>query len=261
MLDWIIDDVDAAPGDNSVHRLRESVESLGGSWTTYDPHNWIRGHDEYIIKTSIKTALSVDDNWVYNVPKFKDFRCSKYYPYFNDFLLNRDYVLVPFKSLSHISWSLYKWLSPSTEPVIFIRPDSGLKKFTGTTLDMQDLQSFVDEFDDDYNDLVVCSPPQKIKGEWRYVTHGQNIVASSCYMFGETITIVPHAPPSADKFVQSVLEVNWKPNDLVVLDIAMLSDDTYKLIEVNAFETSGLYACNTTDIVQYVQDNIQSLWQ
>ena len=39
---------------------------------------------------------------------------------------------------------------------------------------------------------------------------------------------------------------------MYVCDVALLPDDTAKVIELNAFSSSGLYACDTYKIVEAV---------
>ena len=59
--------------------------------------------------------------------------------------------------------------------------------------------------------------------------------------------------PICDELAKHVAEMEWQPDRVYVLDLAYFKDkDEPKIIELNAFSSSGLYACDTYKIVEAV---------
>ena len=54
--------------------------------------------------------------------------------------------------------------------------------------------------------------------------------------------------------VNKIATAEWQADRVYVCDIALLDNDVAKVIELNAFSSSGLYACDTLKIVEAVSE-------
>jgi hypothetical protein len=59
--------------------------------------------------------------------------------------------------------------------------------------------------------------------------------------------------PECDRLAEQVAEHKWQADRVYVCDIAQ-TDEGPKIIELNAFSSSGLYACDTRAIVKGVSE-------
>jgi hypothetical protein len=181
------------------------------------------------------------------------FLCSSYYPRFSEFLFNDKHAFMKIKDLRTSMWDVYSKFG--RDAMIFIRPDSGDKTFSGQLLDVQDFESFfvnaikcsaTDE------DQIVVSTPKNILGEWRYLVSQNEIIAVSCYRFHQKTALIPSAPEPATKLVKKILDSAALPAIVCAVDIAEDSDHNYWLMEFNSFNSCGLYAMNVEPIVNKI---------
>lgn len=185
----------------------------------------------------------------------KDYCCHNYFDRFDDILLNREGVLTTIGQLYSNKW--FYWKGFGKEAKIFVRPNAGDKLFTGFCLDLQDLETWYNQFKEKRQELVYVASPKELIGEWRFVvSEKQDIVAQSCYMFQGLKTDVPSAPEGAIKLCKEVLKRGYYPDPMFTIDICLTKDNEYKLLELNSFCTAGLYACNKQKIVDYAMNLI-----
>ena len=187
------------------------------------------------------------------------FQCSIYFAHLGKFLLNNNYAILPVAELQRMKWDVYKAFAKDAK--IFVRPDKGIKSFTGQLLDLQDFDRFWNNStycSAEPTDLIVISSPKEIQGEWRIVVSSKGeIVAVSSYMYQSNRTYIPGAPNGAIEFVKEILKVGYHPNPMYVMDIAQDTNGKFHLIELNAFSTSSLYVCDMNAIVKKVEELIE----
>ncbi|MFO0924893.1 MAG: ATP-grasp domain-containing protein [Pirellulales bacterium] len=178
------------------------------------------------------------------------FFCSYYYAHLGKYLLNRDYIMIPFAEIPRCQDFLFQSLGRSDR--LFVRPDSPLKLFTGMTISRstfeRDIQ-FMGFYDFPREALVVVSSPKTIVAEWRYVIADRRVVAGSQYMDGSTLIARSTEDSRALAFAQSVLESGFEPDPVWVLDVCKTDDGQYHLLEIGGFSFAGLYACDKEAIV------------
>tara|TARA_R110000772_G_scaffold249530_2_gene363878 strand:+ start:45917 stop:46732 length:816 start_codon:yes stop_codon:yes gene_type:complete len=186
-----------------------------------------------------------------------DYKCSSYYSGLEEHLFNDKHAYFTVSSLPYLKFDIYKWFGKDT--MIFMRPDSGEKPFTAGLFDMQD-------FDKDYNgwikegclptDLVLVSTPKNIVSEHRFVCgFKQDIITYSTYQFQGNTTIVPSAPSEAVKKCKEVLTCIEPPDKIFILDIAQDGDGNFWLMEMNSFNSAGLYACDVGKVLDWIEKN------
>jgi hypothetical protein len=128
---------------------------------------------------------------------------------------------------------------------MFVKPISAWKPFTGFSCKKKDIRFEVNALTQTEHvaphELVVVFPSQKIEAEYRYWIVDSTIVTSSSYGWDDEHQY--HKPDGKmDKFVEKViqyLDINGLTE--YVIDIALVSENQYKVVELNAMSTSGWY--------------------
>lgn len=183
-------------------------------------------------------------------PNFKGYLCSEYYSRFGDLLFNDKYILMSLSELNRQKFFIYGMLGK--EGVVFLRPDSGEKSFTAQLVDIQDLNEFCVSNSHLKHELVLASTPKNIVWEGRFVCSGSEVIAQSTYKFQGVLTQIPSVPVKSLDVLKVVLGIDYKPDVVFCVDICGTSDDEFFLLELNAFSSSGLYACDKKKIVNRV---------
>lgn len=183
-----------------------------------------------------------------------NYLCSNYYPYFADLLFNDEHSFIPAGCLKNQMWHYYRMYSK--EALIYVRPNSGEKTFTGQLLDMKDFGRMFDVWKSyglKDNDLVVVSAPKNIKGEWRFICDADGeIIAVSSYKYDGLETLLPGAPLEATEKCMEVLQRPFKPDKFFTVDICLGADGKYYLLELNSFNSAGMYAADKAKVVNRI---------
>ena len=189
---------------------------------------------------------------------------SKFAPYIGADLLNADFTILPF---GEVCRRLQKSES------IFIKPESGLKEFTGQVIygikpAEETLRDLSPHGQIDPTTLCVLARPKDIKAEFRYVICDKKIVTGSEYRWDNVLDVRRDTHPTADVMAKKIAEADWQADTVYICDVALLTgrsnnniDYTYaKVVELNAFSSSGLYACDTYKIVEAVSAAAAREW-
>lgn len=194
--------------------------------------------------------------WKYLGLTLENYDCSKYYNIFKDYLLNRKCLFMSWAQLNDNEDLIFNaW--PETDR-FFIRPNSGRKLFTGTTLtkkwwyrELKIISELPSTNDLKSSDLVLVAPAQEILAEYRCVMHLGTLITYSQYA-GE---------PQADEdinirlFADLLQYYNWYPDQLYTMDIAATAKG-WKILELNSFVSAGLYNIDYDKLVSYIEENI-----
>lgn len=190
------------------------------------------------------------------------FFCSRYYTHFGKFLLNSDYVMLPFGELDRCKAFLFETLG--VDGRVFVRPDSPLKLFTGqcASLDTFDKDlEFMAFYEFPAHELVVVSSPKEIVAEWRFVVVGQEVVAGSQYTDHGKEHYSPEYDPSAHALAASVASSGFVPDPVWVTDVCKVASGSYYLLEIGAFSFADLYSTNKSAVVHAVSQSAVRDWQ
>jgi len=150
----------------------------------------------------------------------------------------------------------------------FIRPCDSDKTFTGTTLEWCDYLDWRKEVlagevsqrcaTLTADTLVAVAPYCDIAQECRFFIADSKIVTGSFYKslsWSKRIPFygTPWYAEDMEKYVQNRI-AEWQPHKAFVLDIARLLDGSCKIIEVNTYNCSGLYACDPKKMVMALEE-------
>jgi len=161
-----------------------------------------------------------------------------------DELLNSDYTILPYGEVKR------RFVN---QEAMFIKPESGLKEFTGQVLNYkEDFDKLSSHAPIDDTTLCVIATPKNIKAEFRYVICEKEVITGSEYRWDDVLDVRRDTHPVCDAMANKIAKADWQADTVYVCDVALLHDDTAKVIELNAFSSSGLYACDTYKIVEAV---------
>ncbi len=179
---------------------------------------------------------------------------------FKKYLFNDKHSIISLKCLNEDKYEYYA--KYGKEACIFVRPDSGDKSFRAGLVDLQDFDSFYDQFESLKDDLVIVSTPKTIRGEWRFVVNkNKEIIAQSSYRYEGLKTLIPSAPVGATELVKELLKVGYYPDSIFCFDICEDNDGEFWLMELTSFSCAGLYACNKKQIVEAISDMATKDWE
>jgi hypothetical protein len=174
--------------------------------------------------------------------------CATYYPHFADFLLNRWCEILPGVAAIREKERLFREFGRDGQ--VFARPTSVHKLFVGRLIEEQDFETALAPTRYDPETRIVVAEPREIWREWRLVVGGDDVIAGSQYAeYGEK-SIQAGCPDEVRDFASTILaHVRWRPDHIFMFDVGD-SDEGLKLVELNSFSCSWLYACDVAAVVE-----------
>lgn len=205
------------------------------------------------------TYLNQQLKVLYDVNRYD---CNEYYPYFNQFLFNKDYRIVTLEQLR-------REIGPIETRGKFIKPVRGDKIHIGISgAPLNKGVKFRDYFEEYENSLkqqaeFVVSSLKHIDTEWRTIIKDRQCITGCQYKTYDKQTqrlgvdISSDFPLDVSKYADNVAKtVADYPNDMYVLDIVG-SDGDLNVMEINALSTSGWYDCDKRRIIEAILEKIK----
>lgn len=133
---------------------------------------------------------------------------------------------------------------------VFVRPDDDLKGFSGQVMTMAELRAWRETIGEHADGdvaagtRIVVAAPKEIGREYRAVVAGGRIASLDAADGRGTV------PAAATRLVEDAV-ARWAPAPAFALDVAE-AESGLKVIELNCFNASGLYAEDATEIVRAV---------
>jgi hypothetical protein len=171
--------------------------------------------------------------------------CSHYMPRLPlELLGNAEGVYLPFGDFVRRRDQIYRLFGDSR---LFVRPDSGGKTFTGLCLEQEtagveinSLRQLTSVTDDT---RVLIAPAQSIRAEYRFFIVEGKVVTGSRYHVNGQRSIDPVVSKLCLEVAQQVAALPWQVDLAYTCDVGLFAGEP-KVVELNAFSTSGLYACH-----------------
>lgn len=135
----------------------------------------------------------------------------------------------------------------------FIRPIENNKVINGKVITKEEFITLKDNF---YltepslydNELFLVSPIKEIEEEYRFFILNKKIVGSSSYKPNKDLMV-------SDDLINYVKQkINEIPIETYVIDIAIIENNQFKIIEFNNFNTSGIYNIDLDAFVKEVNN-------
>jgi hypothetical protein len=191
----------------------------------------------------------------------ENFFCSSYACQYGKYLLNRDYVMLPFGELDRRKEFLFETFGRDGR--IFVRPDSPLKLFTGQVASREtfaaDLE-YMGFYEFPPSSIVLVSSPRTIVAEWRFVVARGRVVAGCTYKRDGQLEYLPEYDERAFELAVTIAAIDYEPDPVWVMDLCKTDDAAYHLLEIGGFSFSDLYACNKRDIVAAASMVAAEVW-
>lgn len=198
--------------------------------------------------------LAIENGWTPGVFTGSDINETELVKHLSSMYLNEDLRVCKFSDLPTVV----------DYDEVFIKPNTDTKEFAGTVVKKEQMISWVDGMiksgyleDSFLNAEVTFSTPKEIGCEWRLVVVDRQIAAYSVYrQYGIT---KPEAwlPDEARAFAQSAIDT-YSPLDVYVLDICQVADGSFKVIEINTFNSAGWYECDVDTVMSTVTNFVAS---
>lgn len=212
--------------------------------------------DCVIFQGSIQMALWLKRHkpWVPCVWLDPDkFKCTTFYSYLGEHLFNDNYEFTTVGEFKRKYESYYS--RSGIDNCLFIRPDSGLKSFTGQVFYKENHVTDWKFFDQSTKpeDIIVVASPKVIKAEYRLVIAEGEVIASSQYQREGKREQLPGCPPAVATLgheIANVIDRDMKIGPMYVVDIATTHSGVPRLMEINCFNCAGLYECDKSNIVE-----------
>jgi hypothetical protein len=185
--------------------------------------------------------------------------CAAYYPHFEPYLLNRRHEILPEVEALRDADRLFEEFGVGGE--VFARPTGVHKLFVGRRISRGQWESALAPTRYDPATTVLVAPPVPIGREWRVVVAGDEVVAVSQYADIGVREVAPGCPPEVTAFVRDMLAaVRWRPDELFMMDVGE-TDGRLRVIELNAFSCSWLYACDFAAVVRAASGLAAAAWR
>lgn len=211
----------------------------------------------------IANSLSEQSPWVPGVfCNWPNYECSTYYCHLARYLVNADYVLLPFGELQRRKDYLFS--SIGKDGCIFVRPNSPQKSFTGQVARSDSFERDVEYmafYDVPPQAIVLVSSPKQLVKEWRFVVASQTVVAGSRYKSDGKLDKVADSDAGALKLATEIASQAFQPDAVWVMDLCQTDTGDYHLLEIGSFSCAELYACNMTDVVREVSRVAMQEWE
>lgn len=144
---------------------------------------------------------------------------------------------------------------------VFIRPDSGVKTFTGQLIDVGCFNVDADGLEKvsnvKFETIIWVSPKKEIEAEYRFWICNKNVVASTEYSWDDKE--LGDIPDTAIHLAEIVAKYEWQVDRTYVVDIAICNGSPF-VVEFNSFSCSGLYNCDSKKLFELVSNDILLEW-
>lgn len=151
----------------------------------------------------------------------------------------------------------------SNNDEVFIKPNTDTKEFAGTVIEATKMREWIDSMmssgyleESFLNAEVLVSEPKKIGCEWRLIIVDRQIAAYSVYRQYGIVKPEIWMPKEVENFANKAISV-YSPLDVYVLDICQIEDGSYKVIEMNTFNSSGWYDCDVSKVMKSVSEFVE----
>jgi hypothetical protein len=237
--------IDALKLNKAKYTLTDSAYIEDG--VTANADIFVRGSIEFVNQFNLMYG-EYTNLYTTNV---SNYTYSEYTKDIDNDMLNQSYIIMPWHKLYRpYTRDIIKSATASNR--FFIRPNSGKKIFTGTTLgykyftkELDIIKSLPDSNIND-NDLIVIDSAKDINMEYRLLMHGNTIIDYVPYVINNPVKV-----NIKNDFTELASKIKHFPDTFYVLDICYANGSPY-ILELNGASTSGWYDMDYDKIVKYI---------
>lgn len=148
------------------------------------------------------------------------------------------------------------YMNNSENEYFFIKPNNDLKSFDGTVIDSNKYPFFIENVmstnNFDKTTKICVSGIKHVKKEWRVFVVDNKISTYSQYMINRKVVTENSIPDDAIIFLQQVIE-SYCPSPMYVIDVCQDESESYKIVEYNTINCSGLYDSNVEKLITDIE--------
>jgi len=210
----------------------------------------VYGSIEFAREINRRIAWVPGCSWVFG--NKENFYCSTYYSHYADFLLNKDFIYMPLADLYRNRNFIFDIMSDGHGEWLFVRPDSPFKEFTGFLVHKNEVCKKIPTMS--YGDLapnlmVLIAKPKAIVSEYRFYIAKGEVITGSRYKFKDEYDEDANCSQKAYDLAMKLAKHDWLPAPIFTADISEDKDGECRLLEINGFNTSGMYLCDLKKII------------
>jgi hypothetical protein len=179
-------------------------------------------------------------------------------------VLNRNAIFLPVGLLKN-SIKALKSISNKNK-MIFIKPNSGNKIFTGFSCEITEnyqanIENYLKFSSIEPETLCCISEHVELEEiEWRFWIAERKIIAFSPYSWNENPPL--YAPPKdVFELAEKMTKNPWQPDYVYVVDFCITQNGKAMLLEINAASTSGVYEANLNDLLIGIRNTSTREWE
>lgn len=183
-----------------------------------------------------------------------NFQCTRYYDKYKNYMLNSDFYTCSFGDFCN---EFHRIFESFQEDRLFLRPDNYYKYFNGQIIYEKDLIT------GDWhkrlapnigkNEILFIAPPKEIIREFRFFLAKDYVISGSQYKNNGEYSLSSGIPSEALTLAITVANQKWLPAPIFAVDIALLSNGDFKVVELNPFNSSSFYCCDIVKIFQHAE--------
>lgn len=205
--------------------------------------------DVIVLGATTMSEIAKNKNWTPGSFINENFDVDKWMENVGDNLLNYDSVLSTFKDVD------------DRFNEFFIRPCLDTKSFSGQCFTYNEFDEWrykVINLDETYSSLnadtmVSYCSLKHIYQEYRFFIIDKKIITGSQYKQGSRVIYNSNIDDDIIYYTQSIVNM-WQPARAFVVDIAVLDNRLFKIIEYNNINSAGFYAADVQKIILNLND-------
>ncbi|MFA5489577.1 MAG: ATP-grasp domain-containing protein [Candidimonas sp.] len=204
-----------------------------------DNHMFLHGSIQFIESAKHTFCTNIEDGY---------FDFATIHSYYQSNMVSKTYKIVKYDSFIKNRQNLEEEFGPDlfVKPLLPTKAITGCVLPSGIPLDHHHYSRFRRWTRLDDSIELIVSKPRQIYDEYRMIVINGNIVAHSSYRINQKFDMDGIVPQDAIDFAKNMIE-KYSPCKRFVIDVGC-TDDGWKIVELNRFETSGLYNANLDNI-------------
>ncbi|WP_458690372.1 ATP-grasp domain-containing protein [Nocardia tengchongensis] len=239
---WLIDLHDEFPGSAAVAAVLDDAliveprDAMTGRWPVVQEGRPIVGYGTMPTMRSLRRVRQLGE------AVFDDYtmlRCSFYYRHVYD-LLGRTAVLVPFSAVPALP---LRRMFDSDQ--VFIRSDSNYKLFPAGVHAIEDLDHWLQTYDQYRDELVVISEVVNFDHEYRCFCRNGRFVCGSSYPIEPYLPV----PDPVRAFAETAARLLTHSATMITVDVGESPDGALRLVELGGVNSWGIYGSNVADFI------------
>lgn len=191
-------------------------------------------------------------------------KCSKYYPHYYSYLMNRDGMFLPLENVIQgyrnydIVYTLFGY--QNGEDIIYIRPDANDKVFTGYVANIDDLEKLKNAVGGE--ELCYLAKPltsvfnMEECEEYRFCI-SDNTILTGCRYLPEESTEIPEDVLDKAREIANI-KYDGQPTIFVLDLIKHKNSGEVEMLELGAINTAGWYEMDHSKIVEVCSMEVEN---